>query len=260
MKLTPITPDLSQFPREYHPVLTGSQVFDSSSSPDARVWYIACGEGLYLKAAPAGTLAEEAAMTECFHKHGLGAEVLSYSSGEKDWLLTRRIPGEDCIHPIHLEDPRQLCDTVAETLRRLHSLPLDATLPNRTAQALLRAERCWHQQSYDPTLFPDNWGFASPEEAWLVIQEHGHLLRSDTLIHGDYCLPNIVLDNWRFTGFVDVGAAGIGDRHFDLFWGIWSLGYNLKTDCYTDRFLDAYGREAVEQELLRVVAACEAFG
>ena len=29
---------------------------------------------------------------------------------------------------------------------------------------------------------------------------------------------------------LDLGAAGRGDRHFDLFWGRWSLQYNLKTD------------------------------
>ena len=260
MKLTPIVPHPDRFPREFHALLCNCPVFDSSSSPDARVWYIHRENGFFLKAAPAGTLAEEAAMTACFHRHGLGAEVLSYLSGEEDWLLTRRIPGNDCIHPKHLEDPPRLCDTTAEILRRLHSIPPDAAMPNRTAQALRRAERFWQRKGFDNSLFPDHWGYASPEEAWQVIQTQGHLLRSDTLIHGDYCLPNILLENWQFQGFVDVGAAGAGDRHFDLFWGIWSLGFNLRTDRWRDRFLDAYGREAVEPELLRIVAACEVFG
>ena len=52
----------------------------------------------------------------------------------------------------------------------------------------------------------------------------------------------------------------MGDRHIDLFWGMWSLWYNLKTDKYTDRFLDAYGRDRVETEKLRIVAAFEVFG
>lgn len=260
MKLTPIIPDLTQFPGEFHSLLSGAPVFDSSCSPNARVWYIRREDGLYLKTAPAGTLAEEAAMTACFHKYGFGAEVLSYLRADKDWLLTRQVPGDDCIHPKYLEDPKRLCDTVAEALRRLHSIPPDITLPNRTPQALCRAENNWQQKQFDLSAFPDNWGYASPEEAWHTLESQGHLLRSDTLIHGDYCLPNILLENWHFQGFVDLGAAGAGDRHFDLFWGIWSLGFNLKTDRYRDRFLDAYGREDVEPELLRVVAACEVFG
>ena len=69
-----------------------------------------------------------------------------------------------------------------------------------------------------------------------------------------------MLDNWRFRGFIDLGTGGIGDRHVDLFWGIWSLGFNLKTDAYRGRFLDAYGRDAVEEEMLRLIAAIEVFG
>jgi kanamycin kinase len=41
---------------------------------------------------------------------------------------------------------------------------------------------------------------------------------------------------------------------------MWSLGFNLKTDAYRERFLDAYGRETVNEEMFRVIAACEVFG
>ena len=91
-------------------------------------------------------------------------------------------------------------------------------------------------------------------------QKNGRFLKADTLIHGDYCLPNIMLDDWKFTGFVDLDSGGVGDKHIDLFWGIWTLWFNLKTNKYKDRFIDAYGRENVEEELLRTVAAAEIFG
>ena len=85
------------------------------------------------------------------------------------------------------------------------------------------------------------------------------MLRCDVLLHGDYCLPNILLDDWRFSGFIDVGSGGIGDRHIDLFWGIWSLEFNLKTDKYRGRFLDAYGREDVCEALFPLIGAMEVF-
>ena len=85
-------------------------------------------------------------------------------------------------------------------------------------------------------------------------------MRRDVLIHGDYCLPNIMLDHWRFSGFIDLGFDGIGDRHIDLFWGTWTLWFNLKTDKYRDRFYDAYGRDCIDSEQIRVVAAAEVFG
>jgi kanamycin kinase len=68
-----------------------------------------------------------------------------------------------------------------------------------------------------------------------------------------------MLDNWKPSGFIDVGGGGVGDRHVDLFWGKWTLNFNLKTDKYCDYFLDAYGRENFDEEMLRVIAAIEVF-
>lgn len=46
----------------------------------------------------------------------------------------------------------------------------------------------------------------------------------------------------------------------DVLWGIWTLNYNLGTTRYTDRFMDAYGRDRIEPEKLRMVAAMEMIG
>ena len=69
-----------------------------------------------------------------------------------------------------------------------------------------------------------------------------------------------MLDDWRFSGFIDLGNGGVGDKHIDLFWGAWTLNFNLKTDKYRNRFLDAYGRSDIEEEIFRVIAAAEVFG
>ena len=117
----------------------------------------------------------------------------------------------------------------------------------------------FHAGNFDRSLFPDNWGYRCAEDAFRVVQDFVPRLKSDVLIHGDYCLPNIILDDWRFSGFIDPDAAGLGDRHMDLFWGAWSLGFNLKTDAYKDRFLDAYGRDRIDAEILNSIGAFEVF-
>lgn len=261
MKRTPIVPDLDSFPRAFHSLLAGGSIYDSSCSPDARVWFIDKDGGFFLKSAPAGTLRNEADMTRYFNGKGLGAQVLDYESGQQDWLLTKRLAGEDCLWAEYLADPVRLCDTTAELLRQLHDTPHEGCpRPCRTADRLAAARKNFAQGRYDTDLFPDNWGYSSPAEAIAVIENEGHFLRTDTLLHGDYCLPNILLDNWRFSGFIDLGAGGVGDRHMDLFWGIWSLKFNLKTDRFCQRFVDAYGRQDVEEDALRIVAAMEVFG
>ena len=255
-----IGPDLAAFPDRFRPLMQGASVYDSSCSQRAKVYFIDRDGGLYLKTAAKGTLRREAELTAFFHSKGLSAQVLVYESLENDWLLTTRIPGEDCIHQAYLEDPRRLCDTLAELLRMLHEQDIaGCPVPNRTAEYLDTARCNYETRSYDASLFPNNWGYATAEDAWRVVEENGKYLQKDTLLHGDYCLPNILLDNWHFSGFIDLDSGGVGDRHVDLFWGLWSLNFNLKTEAYTTRFLDAYGRERISKDLLRTVAAVEVF-
>ena len=261
MRRTPVIPDLSQFPGDYHELLGNCPVFDSSCSKEARVWFLDRDGGLYLKSAAKGTLKTEADMNAFFHSKGLGPEVLSYLPGEADWLLTRSIPGEDCTFPAYLSDPKRLCDTTAHLLRQLHETDFTGCpVSHRNETYVSTARENYQAGKFDAALFPQHWEFSSAEDAWQEIQQNGKYLKSEVLLHGDYCLPNVMLDNWNFSGFIDLGCGGIGDRHIDLFWGAWTLFFNLKTDAYFDRFLDVYGRDKITPELLRTIAAFEVFG
>lgn len=260
MKRTRIVKDVEEFPAEIRGFLDGAPLYDSSCSRGARVYFIDKNRGAYLKTAPKGTLAREAEMTRFFHEKGLAAEVIAYLSAEADWLLTTRVEGEDGTDRAYLDDPVRLCDTWAEILRTLHQMPTDGCpVPDRTAEYLASVKRNYLAGMYDPSLFPERER-PTAEEAWQTVKEGGHLLVADTLIHGDYCLPNVMLDGWRFRGFIDLGNGGVGDRHIDLYWGAWTLFYNLKTDRYRERFFDAYGRDRVDAERIRIVAAAEVFG
>jgi kanamycin kinase len=60
------------------------------------------------------------------------------------------------------------------------------------------------------------------------------------LIHGDYCLPNVLVEQGRLTALVDLGRSGIGDPRDDFAAALWSLHYNYGPG-YARDFLDAYG-------------------
>lgn len=258
MKRTKINIDLSHIPSELFPIVSGADIYDSSCSPEARVIYIDRDGGYFLKRASLGALATEAAMDRFFFERGLGARVLSYLSEGCDWLLTERVPGEDCTHSIYLSDPARLCDTLAELLASLHGLDCGGCpIPDRLEGYFETARRNYLAGVFDPSY---SGGAITSERAWRTLEEGRHLLRSDTLIHGDYCLPNIMLDGWTFSKFIDVGNGGIGDRHVDLFWGAWTLNYNLGTDEYRGRFFDAYGRDMIDPLAIRVIEAAEYFG
>lgn len=261
MKRTLIDALPLSLPPEMRKFTVGARIFDSSCSPEARVYYIEKDGGYYLKTAPKGTLLRDAQMTDYFHSIGLGAEVLGYESGDADLLLTARVGGEDCTHADYLSDGKRLCDTIATHLRRLHEIDFSrCPVKDRTAEYIATVEENYRTGNYDTSHFPDSFGYASAEDAIRVFNEGKDALKRDVLLHGDYCLPNIMLDGWRLSGFIDLGNGGVGDRHIDIFWGAWTLWFNLHTDAYRDRFLDAYGRDKADEKMLKVIAAAEVFG
>ena len=160
-----------------------------------------------------------------------------------------------------MQNPTRLCDTIAERLAILHSInPQNCPIKNRTQNYLNTAYDNFESGNYNKSNFPDSFGYKSAHEAIQMIDKNKHLLKNDTLLHGDYCLPNIILDDWKFSGFIDIDCGGIGDKHIDIFWGIWTLYFNLKTDKFTKRFIDAYGKDKVNPDILRLIAAIEVFG
>ena len=261
MKRTPLPKLPDTLPARFCDRFRGAPVFDCSSSPEARVYFVDLDGGIYLKSAPPGTLAAEAKMTEYFHGKGLAPAVLDYVQADTDLLVTCAARGEDATHPETLSDPCRLADTMGRALRALHET--DGTgcpVPRRMDGYLALAEANYRAGKFDPSLFRGAFSFSTADEAYAVLTAGKGALQNDTLIHGDYCLPNIMLENFRVSAFIDLGNGGIGDRHVDLLWGAWTLVYNLKTDKYCDRFFDAYGRERVDADILRTVAAAECFG
>ena len=191
---------------------------------------------MYLKIAPAGTLARSARAQEYFHQKGLSAPLLAFEQdAERDYLLVRAVPGRYACDQALMSCPERLARTLGETVRMLHETAFsDCPLSCANERALMAYEK----------------------EAGALFPGDVSILRHDALIHGDMCLPNIFYDEaYRFTGFIDLGDAGPGDRHFDLYWALWSLSYNLKTDQYNNLFMDAYGRDAFDPARFEVCAA-----
>ena len=67
----------------------------------------------------------------------------------------------------------------------------------------------------------DNWEPGTKEQFrdpsglldWL---ENNKPAYEPVLSHGDFCLPNILIENNDISGFIDLGDCGIGDRWRDL--------------------------------------------
>ena len=256
MKRTPVS-FIPGLPDNLLPFARGQQLYDSSCSPQARVWFSGKDGGLYIKTAPKGTLKTEADMNAFFYSRRLGPQVLAYETYDADWMVTRAVPGEDCLYPQYPENPKRLSALLGELLRQLHGTDPTGCPVTDCSESFLASVTGNRAAGIAEPAF---WKYGTAEEAWQVVQKNRDILDSRVLLHGDYCLPNIVLQDWRFSGFIDVGHGGIGDRHLDLYWGAWSILFNLKEERWCSRFLDAYGRDLADAEKLRIIGAFQVFG
>lgn len=265
MNLKPIDFDFTTYPTEFKSLLEGAKLYDSSCSPNAKVVFVDKDSGYFIKSTSSkATLRGESYMTEYFHGKGLAPRVVSFIPDYNgyEFMLTEKVPGDACTTQKYIMQPEKLCDLIAEKLAFLHSLDCSDCLAKHNNEYIDRAKSNYLLGKYDRDLFPDNWGYRSAEDAIKVIHERKHLFHPNTLIHGDYCLPNIILNDWSFSGFIDLDNSGVSERHIDVFWGTWSLFFNLKTDKFHRRFIDAYeanGGEKIDEDILQLIAACEVF-
>ena len=222
------------FPKQIQKLFEGTTVYDTGCHSGATVLYL--DSGYYVKIDEKGKLRREVEMVQWFDRMKMGAELVTFISEEKDYMVTKAVKGEDATH--WLKDPEHLCEVLAKTMRRLHDLPPES-VPVSPCMDI------YEQMRKNPS--------EDSEKIETVIRK----MRSNTLIHGDFCLPNVMMQDWQFQAFIDVGLAGIGDRHIDIFWALWSLEYNLKTDQYRDQFLNLYGRDRVDMDVLALVESVE---
>jgi aminoglycoside 3'-phosphotransferase-2 len=81
--------------------------------------------------------------------------------------------------------------------------------------------------------------------------------------HGDFCLPNIILDRGasgqvQIAGLIDCGRAGIADRHQDLALAVRSIVHNFG-GAWVAPFFEAYGLARPEEEKLRFYTLLDEF-
>jgi kanamycin kinase/aminoglycoside 3'-phosphotransferase-3 len=68
-------------------------------------------------------------------------------------------------------------------------------------------------------------GFSDPLDLWNWLVEHKPN-EEPVISHGDYCLPNVFVEDDRVSGFLDLGSAGLADRWQDIALCYRSLKHN----------------------------------
>ena len=141
-------------------------------------------------------------------------------SGGKSYLLMSKVSGKMSCDEYYLERPDELLTLVAEGLKMLWSIDISDCPRVRDVDTELSEARVRVENSLVDTtkLRPHSRGknASGDPDALLEWLENNRPSYEPVLSHGDYCLPNIFLDNGRVSGFIDLGDCGIGDKWRDI--------------------------------------------
>ena len=203
----------------------------------ASVWRV--GTAFYLKHVSQGDdLADEMARLNWLAGRVPVPKVIAFERDTSgSYLLTQTVKGI----PAYDVLPADSIPIVAAGLRQLHALdvstcPFDARL---SVTIELARANAWAGRVDESDFDVSRAGRRAVE----LIGEVELMRPTDedlVVTHGDYCLPNIIVDANAVAGFIDLGRAGVADRYQDLALAARSIASNFG-DAYVKPFFSAYG-------------------
>jgi aminoglycoside 3'-phosphotransferase II len=155
------------------------------------------------------------------------------------WLVVDCLPGEDAARSC--DSPAVKTYQLAKALRAIHALdpnacPFDETLTVKLERAADRMKA----NDVNTDDFDDENRGKTAAELFGEMERLRPTTEDIVVVHGDACLPNIMLDDGRFSGFIDCGRLGRSDRYQDLALACRSIATNLGSE-WVGAFLRAYG-------------------
>lgn len=136
------------------------------------------------------------------------------------YLLMSRLPGVMCCDARYMTRPDVLVKLLAEGLQQLwrvdtRDCPCRFSLDDRLllAEDNVRHDRC-EVENVEPDTYGEG-GFRDPAHLLQWLKEHRPPM-DPVLSHGDFCLPNLFLQNDRVSGYLDLGFCAAADRYQDI--------------------------------------------
>jgi kanamycin kinase len=145
-----------------------------------------------------------------------------------EYQLTTEVKGTPT-YQVQPNEREHAVKALGEALKMIHSLdsagcPIDNLIDNRLKQL--------QENDVDITPLSDR-----PDELLVFT-------------HGDYCLPNIIIEGRELSGVLDWDYAGLADPYADFSSCIWSMGYNYGLEETAERwepyFFMVYGLDDID--------------
>ena len=157
-------------------------------------------------------------------------------------MLMSAVPDRD-LGSIHCLEPAKSVRLVAGALRDLHQIdpsecPFDHSAEVRISRACARLDA----GLVDQTELDDQCRILTGSELYKLLNRMRPHTEDLVGTHGDACLPNLLAQDGKFSGFIDCGHLGIADRHQDLALAMREIERQLGVE-WIPPFLEVYGLE-----------------
>lgn len=207
------------------------------------------GQPVYLKIATGdlvGDLLDEAARLNWIDGRVSTPRILATVEDQGiAYLLMTELPGS----PAHLVGGGESVRALAEALRSIHQLPVEANpFVGLVERELVQAESRTQAGEIDVESFYSSVG-SSPDS---VLAQLKGAVPTDELVftHGDYCLPNVIVEGGEVSGVIDWSLASVADVHRDFMSAELTIRRNLD-EAAIDLFYSVYGRSNVDEDRVR---------
>jgi kanamycin kinase/aminoglycoside 3'-phosphotransferase-2 len=190
--------------------------------------------------------------------------VLYYEkTTENEYMITEGIEGidgKDGIEKFPEEMLPEIVSTIARGLKMLHSVPIDDCPYDNSLKIYMKiAEDSYRSGKVETAELIRKFGCGNIEEAYNeLLQTSSEITEELVFTHGDFSMPNVMLQDGKITGFLDLGSCGIADIYADLAIAersvIWNYG-----EKYVDLFYKAYGVNSPDRKKVRFYQLLECF-
>jgi aminoglycoside 3'-phosphotransferase-2 len=178
-------------------------------------------------------------------------EALAFvETDDRAFLLLTAIPGTNTTDDSYHSDVVGMVRELAAGLRLIHATPAnDCPFDHRLAAQIERARARLEAGLVRADDFDHVHQGRDAHELFAELLERAAVEQEDVVLtHGDACLPNVLLEDRRLSGFCDVGRLGLSDRYRDLALAARSLARNWGSE-YVPLLFEAYGVAPDERKI-----------
>lgn len=188
---------------------------------------------------------------------------------DKIYLLKTKLKGKMLCDSYYMNNPKLLYKLASDAIRMLWAVDINNLDIQDSYESIIKAGKYFYQNNLISLDDSDKYitkGFKSFDEVFKYLEDNKPA-DDKVLSHCDLCLTNIICDNDKVVGFIDLGLTGISNRYHDLAILYRSIKYNYNGifgasyEGYDDNMLfDLLGIKKDEKQIFYYLLLDEVLG